>query len=110
MTQNKDKQLRIDFPDYTASNQERDAKRYEEQQKRDVYIVKIRGTYGAYMPDGEDYISYGNYEAKDLTEFYKCAHKYFDKLGIKTKFHCIHNQGIEDYILHEAQIQKLLGR
>lgn len=104
------KELRINFPDYTADNQERDAKRFEERQKKDVYIVKIRGHYGAYMPDGDDYISYGNHDAKDLTEFYKHAHKYFEKLGIKPKFHCIHNQGIEDYILQQVQIQKLLGR
>ena len=101
---------RFDFPDYTAQNQERDAKRYEERQKKDVYIVKVKGNYGAYMPDGDDYISYGNHEAKDLTSFYKVAKPYFEKLGIKPKFHCIHNQGIEDYILHQVQIQKLLSR
>jgi hypothetical protein len=104
------KQQRIDFPDYTADNQERDAKRFEEWQKKDVYIVKIRGHYGAYMPDGNDFISYGNYEAKDLKEFYICAHAYFEKLKIIPKLHCVHNQGIEDYILQQVQLQKLLGR
>lgn len=107
---NKIKELRIDFPDYTADNQERDAKHYEEKQKKDVYIIKVRGNYGAYMPDGDDFISYGNSKAKDLTEFYKVAHKYFEKLKIKPRFHCIHNQGIEEYILQQIQIQKLLGR
>ena len=102
------KELRINFPDYTADNQERDVQRFEERQKKDVYIVKVKGNYGAYMPDGEDYISYGNHEAKDLTEFYKHAHKYFEKLRIKPKFHCIHNQGIEDYILHQVAIQRLV--
>jgi len=104
------KQLRIDFPDYTALNQERDAQRNAEKQKKDVYIVKVKGNYGACMPDGDDYISYGNYEAKDLTSFYKASRAYFEKLGIIPKFHCIHNQGIEDYILHQVQIQKLLSR
>lgn len=101
---------RIDFPDYTAQNQERDAQRNAEKQKKDVYIVKVKGNYGACMPDGDDYISYGNYEAKDLTSFYKASRAYFEKLGIIPKFHCIHNQGIEDYILHQVAIQKLLGR
>ena len=107
---NKIKELRIDFPDYTAQNQERDAQRNSEKQKKDVYIVKIKGNYGACMPDGDDFISYGNSKAKDLTEFYKVAHKYFEKLGINPKFHCILNQGIEDFILQQIQIQKLLGR
>lgn len=104
------KELRIDFPDYTAENQERDARKFEERQKKDVYIVKIRGHYGAYMPDGNDFISYGNFDVKDLKEFYECSNRYFAKLKIKPKFHCIHNQGIEDYILQQVQIQKLLGR
>lgn len=108
--QYKMKQLRIDFPDYTTENQERDAQRHAELQKKDVYIVKIRGHYGAYMPDGNDYISYGNFDAKNLKEFYECSNIYFAKLKIKPKFHCIHNQGIEDYILQQVQIQKLLGR
>ena len=30
------KQLRFDFPDYTAENQERDAQRYGEKLKKDV--------------------------------------------------------------------------
>lgn len=104
------REQRIDFPDYTAENQERDAQRYSERYKKDVYIVKIKGNYGAYMPDGNDFISYGNYEAKDLSSFYKVARPYFEKLGINPKFHCVHNQGIEDYIIHQVVTQKLLRR
>jgi predicted ABC-class ATPase len=103
-------ETRIDFPDYTAENQERDARRYLEKQKKDIYIVKVNGHYGAYMPDGDDFISYGNCKAKDLTEFYNVAHKYFKSLKINHRFHCVHNKGIEDYILHQVALQKLLGR
>lgn len=105
------KQLRIDFPDYSAENQERDAQRYEEKQKKDIYIVKVRGTYGAYLPRESLPISVNSDNGDDLTSFYGKAKDFFEnELHIKPKFHCIHNQGIEDYILHQVAIQKLLGR
>jgi hypothetical protein len=104
------KQLRIDFPDYTAENQERDAQRNAEKQKKDVYIVKVKGNYGAYLVDGDDNISYNNFEAKNLKDFYTAAKMFYSKLKIEPKFHCILNQGIEDFILQQIQIQKLLGR
>lgn len=105
-----EKQLRIDFPDYTSDNQERDAKRYEEQQKKDVYIVKVRGTYGAYLPDGDDNISYNNFQAKNLKDFYTAAKRFYNKLKVEPRFHCILNQGIEEHILKHIQIHKLLER
>lgn len=101
---------RIPFPDYTAENQERDSKKYLERQKKDVYIVKVRGNYGAYLIDGDDNISYNNFEAKNLKDFYTAAKRFYSKLKIEPKFHCILNQGIEDFILQQIQIQKLLGR
>lgn len=105
------KQLRIDFPDYSAENQERDAQRYEEKQKKDVYIVKVRGTYGAYLPRESLPISVNSDNGDDLTSFYGKAKDFFEnELHIKPKFHCVINQGIEEHILKQVQIQKLLGR
>jgi hypothetical protein len=101
---------RIPFPDYTPENQERDSKKHLEYQKKDVYIVKVRGNYGAYLIDGDDNISYNNFEAKNLKDFYTAAKMFYSKLKIEPKFHCILNQGIEDFILQQIQIQKLLGR
>lgn len=106
-----EKQLRIDFPDYSAYNQERDAERYEEQQKKDVYIVKVRGTYGAYLPRESLPISVNSDYGDDLTSFYGKAKDFFEnELNIKPKFHCVLNQGIEEHILKQIQIQKLLEK
>lgn len=104
------REQRIPFPDYTAENQERDAKRHEEKQKKDVYIVKVKGTYGAYLPDGDDNISYNNFQAKNLKDFYTAAKRFYNKMNVEPRFHCILNQGIEEHILKQVQIQKLLGR
>ena len=104
------REQRIPFPDYTAENQERDAKRHEEKQKKDVYIVKIKGTYGAYLPDGDDNISYNNFQAKNLKDFYTAAKRFYNKMKVEPRFHCILNQGIEEHILQQITIQKLLER
>jgi hypothetical protein len=105
------KQLRIDFPDYTAENQERDAQRYEEKQKKDVYIVKVRGTYGAYLPRESLPISVNSDHGDNLTAFFgKAKHFFEEELNIKPKFHCVLNQGLEEHILKQIQIQKLLEK
>lgn len=102
------KQLRFDFPDYTADNQERDISRYETRINKEVYIVKIRGNYGAYLPDGDDNIFYENFKAKNLGDFYGVAKSFFNKIGIKPKFHCILNEGIENHILQHIKVQKII--
>lgn len=103
-------ETRIDFPDYTAGNQERDSEKYLESQKKDVYIVKIRGNYGAYLSDGDDNICYENFQAKNLTEFYYATEKFFKKIKVKPRYHVLINKGIEEHILQQMMVQKLLRR
>lgn len=103
------KELRIDFPDYTASNQERDAKKYEEQQKRDIYIVKVKGTYGAYMPRESLPLSVNSNQGQGFAEFVQETKNFFEnELNIKPRFRCILNKGVEDYIQHQLIIQNLV--
>ena len=104
------KQLRIDFPDYTADNQERDAKKYAEKQQKDIYIVKVRGTYGAYLP--QDILPYSTHsQGEGFIDFIKEVKSYCEeKLEIKPRFRCILNKGIEDYIQRQIEINKLLDR
>lgn len=78
--------------------------------ERDIYIVKVKGNYGAYLLDGDDNISYSNFNVKNLADFYSVTKNFFERIGVKPKFHCVLNQGIEDYILKQITIQKLLGR
>lgn len=104
-------QLRIDFPDYPAKEQERDVKRFEKRQKKDVYIVKVRGTYGAYLPRESLPISVNSDNGDDLTSFYSKAKDFFEnELNINPKFHCVLNHGIEEHILKQIQIQKLIEK
>jgi hypothetical protein len=104
------KEPRFNFPDYTAGNQERDSEKYLESQKKDVYIVKIRGNYGAYLSDGNDNICYENFEAKNLKDFYYAAETFFEKIKVKPRYHVLINKGIEEHILQQMLVQKLLGR
>ena len=41
------KQLRIDFPDYSAKEQERDIARAERLKKTDVYVSRVDGVWNA---------------------------------------------------------------
>lgn len=105
------KEQRIDFPDYSAENQERDAKKYEERQKKDVYIVKVRGSYGAYLPRESIPVSVNSDTGDNLTSFFGKAKQFFEEeLHIKPRFHCVINKGIEDHIIKQIQIQKMLGK
>lgn len=103
------KQLRIDFPDYTADNQERDAQRHAEKQKKDIYIVKFKGVYGAYLPRKGDAVSFTGEIGDDLTKFYEKAKSFYnDELDINPKFHVVINRGIEEYIQQQIVIQNML--
>lgn len=105
------KQLKIDFPDYTAENQERDEQRYIEKQKKDVYIVKVRGTYGAYLPRESLPLSVNSNQGQGFTEFVQEVKTFFeDEMNIKPKFHCVLNKGIEDHIQQHIVINKLFER
>ena len=101
------KETRIDFPDYTAENQERDAERYKERQRKDVYIVKISGKYGAYFPT-EDFGMHSK-DKEDFTSFIKRVEKFsVEKLEIKPKLHCVLNEGIQKHIQKQITVQKLI--
>lgn len=105
---NKIKELRIDFPDYTAQNQERDAKRFEESKKKDIYLVKFNGVYGAYLPRQGGAVCYTGELGDDLTKFYEKAKSFYEELKISPKFHVVLNRGIEEHIQQQIVIQNLL--
>ena len=102
------KQLRFDFPDYTAENQERDAQRYEEKLKKDVYIVKVRGEYGAYIPQESLPLSL-NSEGRPFKDFILCIKEFCEeRLEFKPRFRCIMNKGVEDYLISQIETQRLI--
>ena len=101
---------RFDFPDYTAKNQEKDAQRYADRQTKDIYLVKFKGVYGAYLPRTGGAVCYTGELGDDLTKFYEKAKAFYEELKISPKFHIVLNQGIEEHIQQQIVIQKLLQR
>lgn len=109
MTNEKHKQLRISFPDYTAENQERDAEKFSEAQKKDVYIVKVNGVYGAFLPRKICPISTNSHLGQSLAEFVQDVDLFFkEELKIIPRFRCVLNKGIEDHLRQQIEIQRLL--
>ena len=99
---------RFDFPDYTAKNQEKDARKFEERQKKDIYLVKFKGVYGAYLPRQGGAVCYTGELGDDLTKFYEKAKAFYEELKIDPKFHVVLNRGIEEHIQQQIVIQNLL--
>ena len=102
-------ETRIDFPDYTADNQERDAQKHEYLQETDVYIVKVKGEYGVYIPRKSLPFCLNSDEGDNLSTFWAKTKKFFtEEMKIKPRYHCIINKGIEDYVYKQALLQKVL--
>jgi len=102
---------RINFPDYTAENQERDAQKYLEKQKKDVYVVKTKGIYGVYFPTTKIPLSSHSEHGESFTEFVSDVKEFCEEiLNIKPKFHCVLNKGIEDHILQQMITKKLIEK
>ena len=83
------KEQRLDFADYPAKEQERDAMR---SRFRQVYLMKVDGKWAHYtLVDGkEDYDSHDG----DLTETYYEIKAQFKEHTVKV----IQNKGLEDYL------------
>ena len=84
------KELRIDFPDYTAKDQERDALglKYNE-----IYLSKVNGEWGAYMPrkKGDIVMNAGKVP---FIEFVKGIIEDFPNYRLR----CVKNYGIDEKI------------
>lgn len=98
------KQLRIDFPDYSAEEQERDAKRAERLKQSDVYLSKVDGVWNAIIPRRYNYVINGH-KGEELTQFCEGLVKSMaEDFNLKPVFHCIRNQGIDAHFRHNQAI------
>lgn len=105
------KQLRIDFPDYTAKEQERDAQRYDRLSKKDIYIMRVDGVWGAFMPRDKCSISLTGKQGQELAPFILEAQDFFtEELNIKPNFHCVLNRGIEHHLRQQIIAQNIFER
>ena len=44
------KELRLDFPDYLAAEQDKDAERSARRKETELHVMKVNGAWGGYMP------------------------------------------------------------
>lgn len=103
------KQLRIDFPDYSAQQQEIDATRAERRQTKDIYVMRVNGDWGAVMPRPRHNVIFNADKGVDLIEFVQNVRDDLVELGIKPRFHCVDNFGIESKIAEHQIVRRLFG-
>lgn len=93
------KQLRIDFPDYSAEEQERDANRFK---PNEIYLSRVNGEWGAVMlrKYGAVVFNAGNTPFIDFVQGIMEDYPDF-------KLRCVKNFGINEKI---AQYQGMIAR
>lgn len=89
------KQLRIDFPDYSAEQQERDVERFKRLEKKyqpHIFLLKFDGIWASMtFSDG---IKYRFYEGMNLYQTFNKVKETHPKHKMKY----IINQGLENYL------------
>lgn len=89
------KQLRIDFPDYSAEQQEQDAKARKMYMSQEIYVMRVNGNWGAVWPRKRHNIIFNADKGVELTDFVTNVKADLEELGLKPHFHCVQNFGIE---------------
>lgn len=102
------KQLRIDFPDYSAKEQERDIARVERLKKTDVYVSRVDGVWNAIISRKHNIVING-LKGEDLTEFVKNMSEDLAEMNIKPNFRCVRNHGIDAHFIHNQQILRSIN-
>lgn len=89
------KEQRINFPDYSAEEQDRDAKKAEKKNIKEIYVMRVNGDWGAVMPRARHNVIFNADKGVELVEFITNIKEDLQELGIKPRFHCVKNFGIE---------------
>jgi len=105
----KEQQTRIPFSDYPVKEQEKDVAKYERLQEKDVYVMRVDGVWGAFLPRKVCSVSITGKRGQDLTPFINDVKSCLEDFNIKPRFHCIYNKGIEDYLRQQIIAQRLLS-
>lgn len=88
------KELRLNFSDYPAIEQEYDSQRIIKKVPKHVYLLKVGGEWCSFIvkKDGDDDIKY--FEDRKLPEVYKWLKKHRPDY----EPHVLRNEGIENYL------------
>ena len=100
------KQLRIDFPDYPAEEQERDAERHKQLKEREIYVMKVDGAWGGYMPRPKCSLTFNAERGIEIGDFIKNLTTELEELNIKPRYRCVENYGIAEHIRQHQFIIK----
>lgn len=103
------RQLRIDFPDYSAEQQERDAKRAERLKKTDVYVSRVDGVWNAIIPRKYNYVICAH-KGEELKEF--CENLIIsmaEDFKLQPHFRCVRNEGIDAHFRHNQAILRSIN-
>ena len=99
----------LNFSDYSAKQQEADAKAYQSKMTRptDIYVMRVNGDWGAVMPRQRHNVIFNADKGVELVEFVNNVKADLQDLGLNVRFHCVQNMGIESKI---AEHQHLILR
>ena len=101
-----EREQRLPFSDYPPDEQERDATKAERKHYHDIYVMRVNGDWGAVLPRKRHNVIFNADKGVNLVEFVQDVKKELTRLGIKTRFHCVQNFGIESKI---AEHQNIMG-
>ena len=62
---------------------------------QEIYIMRVNGDWGAVWPRKRHNIIFNADKGVELTEFVTNVKADLEKLGLKPRFHCVNNFGIE---------------
>lgn len=102
------KQLRINFPDYSAEEQEFDMAKAEKMKQTDVYVSRVDGVWNAVIRKKHNIVISGK-KGEELIEFVSNIIEDLKELGIKPKFRCVQNQGIDGFLKRNQAILRSMN-
>lgn len=97
---------RLNFSDYPEAEQIRDVEKAERRHYHDIYVMRVNGDWGAVFPRKRYNVIFNADTGVELIDFIQDLKKELNLLGIKTRFHCVNNFGIESKI---AEHQHFIG-
>ena len=100
------KQLHIDFPDYPASEQEKDVERHNRLKEREIYVMKVNGAWGGYMPRPKCSLTFNAERGIEIDDFIKNLTIELKELNIKPRYRCVENHGIAEHIRQHQFIMR----
>ena len=94
------KEQYLNFADYSDKQQEQDhiANISKKARPSEIYVMRVNGDWGAVLPRKRHNVIFNADKGVELAEFIDNVKADLQELGIKARFHCVQNFGIESKI------------